>query len=693
MGAKMKSWKCLGPKLCCAILFCVGNTLFATGIGETQEQQNTEISILPLTKVVLFSTGIGYYLRTGVVDENRNVELYFHPKDVNDLLKSMILQDYDGGLISSVNYSSRDPVNVRLRSLSIDLTANPGIATLLGQARGESIVAVLTGGNNRISGTIIGVENKPNNRGVSAPHLNLFIKGKIKSIPIEDIDTLQFTDLTLARELTKALDLLAESNRREKKRITIRFEGEGLRRVLVGYLLESPVWKTTYRLVVGEDNKHDIQGWAIVENTTEDDWHDVRLNLVSGQPVSFTMDLYRPIFLPRPSLEPELYASAQPQQYEERKRERASSGFAAPEMAMAAPQAMDSFSGLAAEKEGGYYEDDLDLGQGVQSGATAERSGEFFLYIIKEPVTIPRKESAMVPIVSEPIEGEKLSIFNQRNHPNRPYNALMLKNTTQLDLMGGPLTVFEAGSYAGDSLITSMPAGSTQLISYSLDLSTDIAFSSKTVPDKLISVRAKKGILTTETLRRRDNLYSIWSRGLQNRILLLEHPILSGWDLVDTQEPDEQTRSYYRFRIPLGASGEHETPFPVSLESTVKTNIPLQSASDSTIAFYIDSVVVSTGLKSSLRGILDRRQALNETTRQRQSAEQQRSGIYREQARIRGNLENLEKDSPLYDRYVEMLDEQENQLLDLSAKIESFMLSEREQKDAMQTYIQSIQTD
>ena len=111
----------------------------------------------------------------------------------------------------------------------------------------------------------------------------------------------------------------------------------------IGYVVETPVWKTSYRLILsgpgdlqdekGRKDRGDekdkagpatkpgeggakpateakLQGWAIIENQTDNDWNDVQLSLVSGRPISFIQDLYRPLYIPRPTVQPELYASA-----------------------------------------------------------------------------------------------------------------------------------------------------------------------------------------------------------------------------------------------------------------------------------------------------------------------------------------------------------------------------------------------
>src|SRR6185312_17325746 len=85
----------------------------------------------------------------------------------------------------------------------------------------------------------------------------------------------------------------------------------------IGYVVETPVWKTSYRLLLDDHGKlGKLQGWAIVENQTESDWNHVSLSLVSGRPISFVMDLYQPLYATRPNVVPEMYAGLRPQVYE-----------------------------------------------------------------------------------------------------------------------------------------------------------------------------------------------------------------------------------------------------------------------------------------------------------------------------------------------------------------------------------------
>src|SRR3954454_16341938 len=117
---------------------------------------------LPVRGVVLFSSGMGYFRREGEVEGDARVDLTFPAGDVNDLIKSLTLQDLNGGLGSAVSYDSHDPVERTLKSFAVDLTGKPTEAQLLEQARGEKVEVSLNQSSNQpagtLTGTVVGVE-------------------------------------------------------------------------------------------------------------------------------------------------------------------------------------------------------------------------------------------------------------------------------------------------------------------------------------------------------------------------------------------------------------------------------------------------------------------------------------------------------------------------------------------------------
>jgi hypothetical protein len=275
---------------------------------------------LSLAQVILFSSGVGYFQREGTVEGNARVDLSFPAGDVNDLLKSLVLQDRGGGKVGIVSYDGTEPLEKTLRSFALDLTANPTFGQLLNQARGEKVEIVLqnvTGGApGTLTGVIVGMESQA--EGTKEVHqLNLLCAEGVRCVPLAQVQRVRFLNGTLDAELRRALEVLAAAHNAQKRGVSLHFVGDGKRPVRVGYVVESPLWKTSYRLVMDKKTgKLALQGWAVVENTTDEDWADVRMALVASRPISFLMDLYQPLFLPRPTVEPERFASLRPPEYQ-----------------------------------------------------------------------------------------------------------------------------------------------------------------------------------------------------------------------------------------------------------------------------------------------------------------------------------------------------------------------------------------
>ncbi len=530
---------------------------------------------LPLKRVVLFSSGVGFFEHSGQVQDNANVEMKFKLGDINDLLKSLVVQDLDGGQASTVTYGSKDPITKTLGSFTIDLTANPTLAKLMGQIRGERVVLEAP---NKLSGIILGVETHKKQLAeretIDVDVLNLLTDQGLRAVALDSVSCIKLANEQLDAELRKALAVLASAHATDKKSVTLSFLGKGTRRVRVGYVQQTPIWKTTYRLVLS-DGKPLLQGWAIVENTSEEDWSGVNLTLVSGRPISFTMDLYEPLYIPRPQVQLELYGSLRPQTHGENMLARpfqvqqdlagevgrigGPRGFAArPAAPAAGPAGMggekDSFgprnaAGKTSMSLAARYESGWNPRQGVQSAARAGNVGNLFQYAIAMPVSIPRQQSAMLPIVNADVQGEKISIYNASVQLKHPLYGLKFTNLTGLHLMQGPITVFDGGVYAGDAKIEDVPPGAERLISYGLDLDTEVAPESQGRPEELLSVRLLKGTLIATRKYVRTTEYTVKNSGKQAKTVLVEYPIEPLWTLVSPQKPAEKTRDLYRFRV------------------------------------------------------------------------------------------------------------------------------------------------
>src|SRR6185369_16765269 len=146
------------------------NGLFAKEHAEAAEPKKSDTNgngaatQLPVSQVILFSSGVGYFQREGQVEGNTRVDLSFPVGNINDLLKSMVLQDLNGGKVSTVNYDSHDPIEKTLKSFAVNLNGNPSFGQLLNQTRGEKVEVVvqqsLTTQAGTFMGSVVGVEHR-----------------------------------------------------------------------------------------------------------------------------------------------------------------------------------------------------------------------------------------------------------------------------------------------------------------------------------------------------------------------------------------------------------------------------------------------------------------------------------------------------------------------------------------------------
>ena len=656
---------------------------------------------LPLSKIVLYSSGVGYFQHDGTVHNRTQLDLRLHANQINDMLKSLVVQDFGGGKISTVTYGSHDPVAKTLGSFGINLNDNPTLGQILTQVRGEPVEVTAP---NPIVGTLTGVEKKTESIGEGSQHriveqeyVTLLTEDGFRSLSLANVQRIKLTNPVLNAELHQALAALATNHDAQKKTVSITFEGTGSRQARVAYLMETPVWKTTYRLVLDEDKAPYLQGWAIVENQTPQDWNNVTLSLVSGRPISFTMDLYQPLYNPRPVVQPELYANLKPQTYGDAMDQLTPTASAPPARNEMKKERLlgkmaQSFSGgranapaasaVAAEMEMGSLE------EGVTPLAMAEEKGELFEYRIDQPVTLDKHTSALLPIIGQTLQGQKVSLYNQSVNGKHPLNGYRLKNTSALHLMQGPITLFDSGTYAGDARIEDLPPGQDRLISYALDLKTEVEPKLEGGTQELVTVSLKKGTVLISRRLVEDRTYLVKNHDTKAKTVLIEQPYRVDWKLAEPKEPAERTRDLYRFNLAVdpGKSATLRVKETLPLQESI---LLMESGIDQ-IAYYQQAKEVSPKVKEALQRVVHLRSKLDDTHAQRMRLDQRTAEITAEHARIRENMQRLQQNSDLYTRYVKKLDQQETELENLRKEIERLKNTEEEHRRELQNYVMNL---
>jgi hypothetical protein len=688
---------------------------------------------LPIKQVVLFNSGVGYFGRTGEVEGEARVDLSFPETDINDLLKSMTLQDFNNGHISAVSYDSREPVARTLSSYAINLNGEPTLAKILGQARGEQVEVVMnttvTTQPGTIKGTVVGTEIQKVPVGTAqldCTVLNVSTTEGFRSLKMMDIQRVRFLNPELERELKRALDTLALSHDTQKKAVSIQFSGEGKRKVKVGYVIEAPIWKTSYRLVLDKDEKPYLQGWAIVENPTDEDWSGVKMSLVSGRPISFKMDLYNPLFVQRPTVEPELFASLRPPAYDGGFRgrdEKAVAGAAppAPKPTAAPGGPMGGGRGfggggggfgaapMEAKGEAGAMKDALRkadgefakefaeemdrkmaLGASVQNSATASKLGDTFQYGIKHPVSLARQKSALLPIVGEDIEGTRVSIYNPGVQGKHPLLGFRFKNTTKATLPQGPVTVIDQSVYAGDARTQDVSAGDERLLAYAIDLGTEVIPQTGPGSSRITSVKAVKGVVHITRRQREEKVYKISNKGDNDRTLLIEHPNRTNqqFKLVETAKPVEETAALWRFETKVAAKQSAE--FKVIEERDQGEQLFISNSPDDTIRYVINLSESSAKLKEQLKEALKKKGEWDTVRRDLAQVQADLTRITADQDRIRKNLRETPEAAEVYKKYLKKLDDQEKELDGLTEKQKRLMDDEFKARKGYEDFLGNL---
>jgi flagellar biosynthesis chaperone FliJ len=658
--------------------------------------------VLPIRQIVLYRSGVGFFERRGEVTGDATVSLRFNTEDVNDILKSLLVQDLGGGSIGTVSYTAREPLERRLAGLEIDVLTVTSTSGLLQQLRGAEIEVATMG--TTITGKVLVIESRMSVVETDGavghfqePHVVLVTKDGIRAIAVSAISSFELTDERLNDELNRALAVIASSRSENTKVIDLSLsgpDGSG-REVRASYVHATPVWKTSYRMVIPDDGGEPyLQGWAIVENTSDADWDNVQLSLASGQPVSFVMDLYEPLRVNRPEVPVPFVAGLAMRVYEggramvegrlaaapapsERARRGAGSGGGgdALEMAATLDQGGQGFAGFAKSN--------------FQNGASGTEVGEQFFYQVDAPVTIARRTSAMLPIISTDLSGERVSIFTPGEGRN-PMRGLRFENDSGMPLLPGPISVYDAGAYAGDAQIAHTPGGAERLLAYALDSQMEIDSEQNYSSEVMSFALSASGLVERRTRQTSTTTYALNNIDeKRERTVLIEHPRMgSDWEYIGDVKPVERTDRYDRFEVTVKAGEDAELVLRqqrIDRTTTALTGADLQDllvyaargkASDE----VVDAVRKAGQFQAQINTL---EQRLNELRRDVQSIES-------DQGRIRSNMGSIDRNSDLYRRYMTRLNEQEDELEQLRNRIEETEQSLLEARRQLSQYLESL---
>ncbi len=371
---------------------------------------------LPVRQVVLYKHGVGYFERAGDLQPGEGARLDFKPSEMNDVLKSLIVQDPSGGKISGIRYDSSEPLAQKLAAFPFALGPGAPLSSFLDMLKGARLDASI--GGQVLTGVIVSGRQTPATAQQPERELLTLLldSGDLRTVDLASATSLQLRDPDLQGKLKEYLSLVNQSRSTEKRGVYIDSTGSGQRKIIASYVVPMPVWKSAYRLIFGDAGAATFEGWAIVDNITGEDWTNVRLSVVSGRPVSFVSQLYEPRYVSRPSAELAEDRAQAPTVYG-----GVIGGIATNEMAVlkagAAAGGNMRFDRAAAAPAPAMERAKAEPSS-LASTALAEELGELFEYSFPSAVTVRKGESAMLPFLQQKIAARKLLDLLR---PLRPY--------------------------------------------------------------------------------------------------------------------------------------------------------------------------------------------------------------------------------------------------------------------------------
>jgi hypothetical protein len=699
----------------------------------TNAPASDKAATLPVTRVSLYKNGVGFFEHTGHVSGNAEVRIDFNTAQLNDVLQSLTAVDLNGGRIAGAGYNSATPLDQQLKSLPLALSADTTAADFYAAIRGARVEVHAPGVV--ITGRLLSVEDRQTpvkdgdqNTTVDRHFLTVVSdSGEVRTVELTQATSVRLLDTALHNDVARYLQLLASNHAEGLRHLTLSDRGTAANRELrISYISEVPIWKSTYRfLLTGNTPKTGtLQGWAVVDNTVGEDWNNVQLSLIAGAPQSFIQPLSQPIYARRPEIPIAQEAQLTPQTFDS-SINGAISSYKVESLPMDARTRGAGLS-LYEQKSRAAGGSGLGPGSGGNTGAgvyaklmapppaptpimsyqeavsastsintTTAAFDDYFAYNLTEPVTIRKNESALVPILQAkvPVDRVTLASFNGYS-VTQPLRALWLTNDTGLTLDRGSFAIVENGNFGGEGLLDPIHAGEKRLLSYAADQAVHVTVASDKTTNRVTLLHGSRGVVNIHRADLHDLELTIHNAASEQRTVVVELPVVSGWKLADDVKPFETTPTVYRFRLDVAAGEMTQLRVPATRGGY--TTYYLSRSDDNQLQFILNESGHNAALEAKLQPVLEARRRVADAQTAVDQTNKQLKNLHEEEERQRANITALAaSDKGAAARFVRDLNATEDQIqaaqkelttrtaaldaakAELAARIEAFSINEK----------------
>ncbi len=647
-------------------------------------------SVLPLTRVRLYETGVGYFERTGKLQNGTGVGLPVPAGHLDDALKTLVILNAGGATnVSGIEFGSSltRSMGRALAGLSTDQGTPLGFNELLTSLKGVAVeVQARTG---TFKGRLVDVVEPDKSDLEQCMPLAVVNGGAKTAAPAEacvlrkqtalvllteraeirrfsalDVVSVRPNDPAMAARLRSALDALSQGGARARQALNVMAKNG--KSIALGYVAEAPIWRSTYRLMLEDaGDRGTLQGWALLHNDTAEDWKGVQVELVNGRPDSFLFPFAAPRYARRELVTPENELSTVPQLLDSTVDN------------LWSVDGADGL-GLSGVGEGGGGRGEgiglgsvgtLGHGAGSASGpaassllsvgnlaslaqATGVETGALFRYALKSPLDLHAHSSVLVPFVTNSVKARRIAWFEKPDAEAR--SAVHFENATGQTLPPGTVAVFGDGGFSGESAIERMKPKESTIVRYGVDLDVELSIAQSRASDRPQLFSFQNDALVEHFVRLHEIRYGLKNRSGSARSVYLELDFVDNARVTGADRLDyDSQRKHGLLVFEIGPHGDRSRD--VKAEEGLRRSHPLAKLSSSVLRRF----AATSTLDGSQREILERAAARTIEAEVREAAIRKRKDelaqVEQDIARLRENLRAAGRGGDSAERLVERL--------------------------------------
>lgn len=618
-----------------------------------------------LERVLLSTGGVGYLGWRAEVGAEDRLALTVPLAQVDDVLKSLTV--FGEGAVGAVSLAGPAPLADLFRDVPFGEADLASLPALLASLRGAEVEVR---GRSAMRGRLIAVtpeEVKEGEERRQRHRLSLATAEGLRHAILEETEAVALESPELRGKLELVLARLADGRLDRERELRVALPGAAGRTVRFGYLAEMPLWKASYRLVAGEAEGL-LQGWAIFENLSGQNWRGVEVTLAAGSPTALRQALFQSYFVPRPEV-PVLPEPGLPRP--------APAPLAASEGEPLAAARADSFAAAAPTA--------------LEEADTRELTAQT-LFRLAEPITLPSGHTAMAPLVDRRVPIER--VVRHRAGPAGPHPeaALRLRNGSESSLPAGVATLYEelpggGLTYLGDARLPALPPGAEELVGYGLDGNVTVDRREDRT-DRVVRGRIVDGVLELARTEQRRAAYAVTARFAgAPRTFVLEEPVPPGWRVA---EPADARIVDGFARVERSLPPQSTLDLAVVLERPLTERIELAEIEPDRLLLLLEGPAASPELRTALARLQELSGAVAELERRIAAAETRRAERVAEQERLRANLAAVPPESDLARRYLDRLGRSEDELSALAGELDRLRAELDQAEEARRAYLRGL---